>query len=275
MVLAQFLSVPALAICLLTALGVSGIFPWDRRYLLVLGSLLLVVAVATYLLVELQRLPARVFYPLASFPLIVALWYVPHGAASLPSFRFTGRHLVRQCAFLVLVLLLAWVLRGHRLSHHVQASEQRLFFAELERLGPQADQLFVVWRYRTPCAAVRPLTLNPCFRTLRFFDFGTAGRTTNGQRMLREFGITDIHRALQTRTKRLSQLQSQIFRRYRTFLREHYGREITAELYFAEPHFSGLQNPAAFAPGFRPAKRAAATVAEITSSAVPSPFGRG
>lgn len=233
----QLATVPVLVICPLLAFWVCTLAVSRRHCLVVLGCLILVIAASGYLLAVLQRLPPRVFFPLASFPAVVAVCYVPlkrfDGGSEGGRFRF----LVRLVTQLLLVILLACVLGGHRQDNQRKAAVTSGFLAELERLGPQPEQLFVTWQHTTPCAAVRPLGLDRGLSRLRVFDFGPAGRTAGARKMLRAFGIDDIHRAILTREDVFLSCSSENLQLYRAFLREHYDTTVSARLYYRSPIF--------------------------------------
>jgi hypothetical protein len=184
------------------------------------------------------RLPPRVYFPALGAFLPVAVW------ASRP--RPAGpRVAVGSGLFLVGIAVFACVLTWQAGEALVLSSRKEETAATardmMSRLAPRHDQLFLQWG---DCwlptdylvYPLRPMAVPAGFKTL---GLGADCRIPPGRRILAQFGITDVYRALVGRPDVFLLSQEIPNRLFAGYLLVHYGMHIAPEQAFDHPALRG------------------------------------
>jgi hypothetical protein len=114
----------------------------------------------------------------------------------------------------------------------------------LERLvKPNNDLLFVRWAASFPWESVPPFQNLDYLRNFHEFGLGSTQRTPDNQKILMKYGVTDIYNDLYTKENlRLVTYKSQIqIDMYRTYVQQHYMKNLQPRLDFACKNFSVYQ----------------------------------
>jgi len=199
------------------------------------GRLLFQVAWVLALLAALLyflRLPDRVAWPLMALPLGAALITAETPAG--PSRKGLDPWTSMIGAFfllLVLVLGLRSLVPYHRSNTQLRGMETVLK-ADVVRLSPREDQLFVVWDSSFPFEGYGVLDDLEGFRGFRLFTLAVYQRTPNARKMLEKFHVRDLLKDLVDRPDLFLICTPQEGAMYQRHMMEKHGSKVYAERYF-------------------------------------------
>lgn len=238
-ILADYVSIHGLLVALL------GVYVLHRRR----GSALLfglatglVLGLLAYLIYFRKPPPPRVFAPMFAFLAALPL-VLPSAHAKAAS---GGRSKTRIVLAVILACGVLLIVRRAVASCRWQSMENRSQQAELrgvmKHLAPAPSHLYVLWGASFPWPHLAPFEDLRWLRSFKTFGIGGAQRLRDAQRILAEFGIGDLPSALAGDRHVLLVCDPDTrFPLYRTYMREHRGIDVEAEVVQRNAEFTVLQ----------------------------------
>ena len=250
-------------------------FARNRRWALqVIGVATLAIVGMLFCLMWLKMPPARVYYPMFSFQLLVALLGIRGGTAdkrsNTTSSLWLHVHLGRPrtdrpqeaatgwgftCPLMSVMGAGAVILaaigaifgdyRIYRYSREAMKTNQSVKEAFAE-IAPKDDELFVCWGSCFPFEAILPLDSPRVLGNTRMLILGWTQQSPVNRAMKERFHIADLARDLYANPKLFLVSSDDLNAYYSTFAREHQQVELDWESCFDSRHFS-LWKPTAAA----------------------------
>jgi hypothetical protein len=208
----------------------------------VVGCMIVAVALVAVLTWNSKLLPARVYFPLLSFPLSAAL-LSPAGFATATSLRLEGETKGRSrslpgsgawkvgppWARAVVVLLIVGVVMGvyrqGRRSVHVNR-ERRALETFLAGLQPPGQDLYVCWESAMPFELVSPLDNLHSWSQIPLVNLVWTQRTPWQEEIKRRFGISCFAQAMFERDNIVLVATAAHRSLFVKFAKEHFGVDI-------------------------------------------------
>ncbi|HVZ81350.1 MAG TPA: hypothetical protein VHE12_11240 [bacterium] len=205
---------------------------------LILFQLLWIIAACLGFLYFL-RLPDRMLYPsyflAAALPLYFPSRWVQSPSRVVPTLYPWSRPILT----VILVLSALYSIRQFRPFERFCTDHRDKLYAELERLAPTNDQLFIIWDSQFPFEDLDPYRgFGPFRRSFHFFPFGNFETSPLALGTLVRFGI---HRPLEDMVDRPDVFlicSPQEGEMYQTYMRERHHQEIYIERYFLSLPFN-------------------------------------
>jgi len=213
--------------------------PSERKALLAQTTWVLgILALLFYVL----RVPDRVAWPLIALPLGAALL-----GARPPSFpRPKGPRGDLLPLAGILLLVLCFFLGGRSFleyqgSNQVRRTLEERLKADVQRLGPKKDQLYVVWDSSFPFEGYSAWDDLESFRDFHIFTLAVYQRAPNAAKMLEKFGLRDLFRDLVDRPDVFlicTPLEGAMYRKY---MMEKHRMQVYAERYYEGNYFKAYR----------------------------------
>lgn len=214
-----------MVIAALFALYVS----WSRSNMQTIIGIFSIILILMVSLILSKRLPDRVYHPMFGFLVISVLFLADRDL-----------HIGKSFGSLVKLMLYFGAAAGLIVSISNQYTNceritllNRQFKQDISALHPRDDQLFIVWGAAFPYTRILPLDNFDYLGNMKLISLGTTLRTPITRARMKEYGVSDIYKALYEKDNvYLITNNDRHLYYYTEFIKEHYGADIQFRLAF-------------------------------------------
>lgn len=210
-------------------------FSW-QNLLKLLAGIGGIITMILYLIYYIKTPPERVYFSMMSFiallPLVVM--NVKQEASKFPKLQIAVKIIGLVLLGYCLVLAVENV-EEHKKTATIYKKNNRWLHKQIKNLQPNDDQLFVVWAQSMPWQFITPFDNVRFLKKFNTFGLGTGQHSPANKKMLDKYKIDNLYTAFLEKENVYMLLSKRLLNKlatkYKTYMLEHYQRDIEFYLY--------------------------------------------